>query len=48
GHHCAQPIMNFFQIPATVRASFSIYNTQDDIDILINAIESTQKLFNRL
>ncbi len=46
GHHCAQPIIDFFQIPATVRASFSIYNTRDDIDALIKAIEHAQKLFN--
>ena len=34
GHHCAQPIMDYFQIPGTIRASFSFYNTKDEIDIM--------------
>src|SRR6056300_1702316 len=38
GHHCAQPIMDFYQIPGTVRASFSFYNTQEEIDLLYEAL----------
>ena len=34
GHHCAQPIMDFYKIPGTVRASFSFYNTFEEIDLL--------------
>ena len=39
GHHCAQPIMDFYKIPGTVRASFSFYNTNQEIDTLINALK---------
>lgn len=39
GHHCAQPIMDKFEIPGTIRASFSIYNTKEEIDFLINALQ---------
>ncbi len=39
GHHCAQPIMDFYQIPGTVRASFSFYNTKAEIDIFINSLK---------
>jgi cysteine desulfurase/selenocysteine lyase len=39
GHHCAQPIMNFYDIPGTVRASFSFYNTKEEIDILVAAVK---------
>ena len=38
GHHCAQPIMDFYQIPGTVRASFSFYNTKEEIDILVKGV----------
>ena len=38
GHHCAQPIMDFYKIPGTVRASFSFYNTFEEIDLLYNAL----------
>ena len=38
GHHCAQPIMDFYQIPGTVRASFSFYNTKEEIDMLYEAL----------
>ena len=38
GHHCAQPIMDFYKIPGTVRASFAFYNTKEEIDILVNAV----------
>ncbi len=39
GHHCAQPIMDYFQIPGTVRASFSFYNTKNEIDVFVNALK---------
>ena len=38
GHHCAQPIMDFYKIPGTVRASFSFYNTKEEIDVFIKAV----------
>ena len=39
GHHCAQPIMDFYQIPGTVRASFSFYNTKEEIDIFVSGVK---------
>ena len=39
GHHCAQPIMDFYQIPGTIRASFSFYNTKEEIDIFISGVK---------
>jgi len=39
GHHCTQPIMDFFDIPGTIRASFSFYNTKEEIDYFINALK---------
>lgn len=39
GHHCAQPIMSFYNIPGTVRASFSFYNTKDEIDVLVASVK---------
>lgn len=39
GHHCAQPIMEFYQIPGTVRASFAFYNTKEEIDIFIEGLK---------
>ena len=38
GHHCTQPIMDFYKIPGTIRASFSFYNTKKEIDIFVNAV----------
>lgn len=38
GHHCAQPIMDFFSIPGTIRASFAFYNTKEEIDIFVEAL----------
>ncbi|MEO0571485.1 MAG: cysteine desulfurase [Bacteroidota bacterium] len=38
GHHCAQPIMDFYKIPGTVRASFSFYNTKEEIDVLVEGV----------
>lgn len=39
GHHCTQPLMNFFEIPGTIRASFSFYNTKEEIDLFIKALK---------
>ena len=39
GHHCAQPIMNYFNIPGTIRASFSFYNTKEEIDVMVEAVK---------
>jgi cysteine desulfurase/selenocysteine lyase len=45
GHHCAQPLMRRFGIPATVRASFFVYNDAGDVDALVAALGRTQALF---
>ncbi len=45
GHHCAMPLMQRFQVPATARASFGIYNDQADIDKLIEALHLTKRIF---
>ena len=45
GHHCAQPLMRRFKVPATSRASFAFYNTQSEVDALIAGIRSVQKVF---
>lgn len=45
GHHCAQPVMKFFGIPATARASVALYNTKDDIDALIAALGKVNEMF---
>jgi cysteine desulfurase / selenocysteine lyase len=45
GHHCAQPLMEFFKIPATVRASFGLYNTREDIDALICGLRKAREVF---
>lgn len=46
GHHCAQPIMNFFKIPGTIRASFSFYNTKEEIDAMVEAIKRAKKMLS--
>jgi cysteine desulfurase / selenocysteine lyase len=45
GHHCAQPIMDRFGIPATARASFAFYNTKEEVDALVNGIKKVQEVF---
>jgi len=45
GHHCAQPLMERFGIPGTIRASFAIYNTKEEIDSFINAIHKVKEIF---
>ena len=44
GHHCAQPIMDFFEIPGTVRASFAFYNTKEEIDIFVAAVKKAKMM----
>lgn len=45
GHHCAQPVMQRFCVPATARASFAFYNTREEVDVLVDAIRKVQKVF---
>ena len=45
GHHCAQPVMDRFHVPATARASFAFYNTREEIDILVAGIRKVQEMF---
>lgn len=45
GHHCAQPLIDHFGIPGTVRASFALYNTKEDIDALVEGIKRVKKMF---
>lgn len=46
GHHCAQPLMDFYKIPASARVSFGVYNTRDDIQALINGLKTAQEVFH--
>jgi len=45
GHHCAQPVMDYFGVPATSRASFGLYNTRDDVDRLISGLQTVKEIF---
>ena len=45
GHHCAQPVMTRFKVPATTRASFAFYNSMAEVDVLIRGIRNVQKVF---
>jgi len=45
GHHCAQPVMDFFEVPATNRASFAFYNTHAEVDQLVAAVKKVQEMF---
>jgi cysteine desulfurase/selenocysteine lyase len=45
GHHCAQPVMQHFGVPATVRASFAAYNTLEEIDVLVRGLRRVRKVF---
>ena len=45
GHHCAMPVMDFFGVPGTARASLALYNTHDDIDRLVDALQAARKIF---
>ncbi len=46
GHHCCQPLMDRYNIPATARASLAFYNTREDVDRLVAAIEKVKEVFN--
>ena len=46
GHHCAQPIMDFYKIPGTIRASFAFYNTKEEIDLMIKALKKAQMMLS--
>jgi cysteine desulfurase/selenocysteine lyase len=46
GHHCAQPIMNYYNIPGTIRASFAFYNTKEEIDIFVEAVKKAQLMLS--
>jgi cysteine desulfurase/selenocysteine lyase len=45
GHHCSQPVMDFYRVPATARASFGVYNTRDEVDALVAGIRKVQEVF---
>lgn len=45
GHHCAMPVMDFFDVPATTRASLAVYNTREDIDALVSGLQQVEKVF---
>jgi cysteine desulfurase/selenocysteine lyase len=47
GHHCAQPLMKWLDVPATARASFYLYNTREEVDALAEAIEKAKRIFGR-
>jgi cysteine desulfurase/selenocysteine lyase len=44
GHHCAQPLMRRFGVPATLRASFGAYNTHEEIDILVEGLNQARRV----
>jgi cysteine desulfurase/selenocysteine lyase len=46
GHHCTQPIMNYYNIPGTVRASFSFYNTKEEIDVMVAAVKKAKRMLS--
>ncbi|HWR94079.1 MAG TPA: cysteine desulfurase [Flavobacterium sp.] len=46
GHHCAQPIMDFYKIPGTVRASFAFYNTKEEIDVMVEAVKKAKLMLS--
>lgn len=45
GHHCAMPVMDYYQVPATARASFGLYNTMEEVDVLIDGIKQVIEVF---
>jgi cysteine desulfurase/selenocysteine lyase len=45
GHHCTMPVMQFFGVPATARASFGLYNTAGEVDVLADALEQARAMF---
>ena len=47
GNHCAQPLLRYMGMDSTCRASFSIYNTKEDVDKLVDALNKTYKMFEK-
>jgi len=47
GHHCTEPVMNYFKIPGTLRASFMFYNTKEEIDVMINGVKQAVQLLRK-
>ena len=47
GHHCTQPLMQFLQLDGTVRASFAVYNTTEEVDVLLDALKAIVKFINK-
>jgi cysteine desulfurase/selenocysteine lyase len=45
GHHCAQPLMDRFDIPSAARASFGLYNIKEDVDVLADSLEKVREIF---
>ncbi len=45
GHHCAMPVMQFFDVPATARVSFGMYNTEAEVDALVEALHQARAMF---
>jgi len=45
GHHCAMPVMDFYHVPATARASFAMYNTKAEVDVLMKGIRDLIAMF---
>jgi cysteine desulfurase/selenocysteine lyase len=45
GHHCAQPVMQRFGVPATARASFALYNTREEVDVLVRGLHRVREVF---
>jgi cysteine desulfurase / selenocysteine lyase len=45
GHHCCQPLMKWLNVPATARASFYVYNTPEEVDVLVHALKRAKELF---
>jgi len=45
GTHCAQPVMQHFGVPGTIRASFALYNTKEEVDVLVNAVSKVKEMF---
>ncbi len=46
GHHCAQPVMQHFRVPATARASFAFYNTREEVERLADAVQKVIEVFS--
>jgi cysteine desulfurase/selenocysteine lyase len=45
GHHCAMPVMEYYGVPGTTRASFAFYNTREEVDALMTGIEKVREVF---